>query len=216
MTKELQDLAWSLLPKEFKEEVRTIYAATLRMVDKREDAEQIYVNKLSTLEGIFGFHNLTSDAEGEEMLTISRKKVTQRYTDIVKDIDSNISNSEEYFFNGELAILKNLFGSKCLPDEDNFASKEPKPAEPSEPSRNLSQEIANCDKYLIGDATEMINGIIKDGFRDHNRLHIATQITASIYSCAEVAQQFKSIEAIVRKALDIADTLISECGKGGE
>ena len=80
MNKELQDLAWAILPKEFKEDVRTIYAATMRMVDKRESAEQIYVNKLSTLEGIFGFDNLTSDAEGDvELLHVTRQKVMRLY-----------------------------------------------------------------------------------------------------------------------------------------
>lgn len=50
-----------------------------------------------------------------------------------------------------------------------------------------------------------------DGFRSNNRLHIATQITASIYSNHKAASRFNSIEALVRKALDIADTLIAEC-----
>ena len=87
MNKELQDLAWAILPKEFKEDVRTIYAATMRMVDKRESAEQIYVNKLSTLEGIFGFDNLTSDAEGKGMLPsnrISEIKKTIAYGKIMR------------------------------------------------------------------------------------------------------------------------------------
>lgn len=58
------------------------------------------------------------------MLYVPRKKVIQRYADTIKGLDGNISNSEEYFLNGKLTILKNLFGTKCLPNE------EPKPAEP--------------------------------------------------------------------------------------
>lgn len=56
MNKELIDRTWSILPKEFKEEVRQIYQET----DNGWIAGDM-------LEEIFGEHNLTSDAEGEEM-----------------------------------------------------------------------------------------------------------------------------------------------------
>lgn len=120
MNKELQGLAWSVLPKEFKEEVITIYAATMRMVDKRESAEQIYVNKLSTLEGIFGFDNLTSDAEGEEMLIVSRKEIQQLVAanDIVILKAAGIDNIETIQAKTVNTILNRLFGSKCLPDKE--------------------------------------------------------------------------------------------------
>lgn len=75
------------------------------------------------------------DAEGEEVLTVPRSKVIQRYADTIKEIDGDISNSEEYFLQGRLNILRNLFGSKCLPDnvdtlEHNVDSLEPQAAEP--------------------------------------------------------------------------------------
>lgn len=75
-------------------------------------------------------------------------------------------------------------------------------------------------KYLepytepVNEADKYFDNILKDSFRNHNRLHIATQITASIYSNDKSASQFNSIEALVRKALDIADTLIAEVEKG--
>lgn len=75
MNKELQDKAWSVLPKEFKEEVKKLY---------REFAftrEGYYVE-------LFGRHNLTSDAEGEEMLTVSRKDVVELYQEVQKTISS--------------------------------------------------------------------------------------------------------------------------------
>lgn len=54
---------------------------------------------------------LEKDPEGEEMLTVSRKRVQKAYNEC-----------DRYFcFEG---MLEDLFGSKCLPD------KEPKPAEP--------------------------------------------------------------------------------------
>lgn len=129
MTKELQDLAWSVLPKEFKEEVRTIYAATLRMVDKRKNAEQIYINKLTTLEGVFGLHILTSDAEKEddEMLYVSRKKMHEKWQRAYEN-ESKYAKAEQnptiyaelYYNRGILSILDTLFGSKCLPDEETI------------------------------------------------------------------------------------------------
>lgn len=63
--------------------------------------------------------------------------------------------------------------------------------------------------------TDYFDRIIKDGFRGHNRLHIAAQIVAAIYANYQAAKGFKSIEEIVRKSLDIADTLIKESEKGG-
>ena len=126
MDKKLQDLAWSILPKEFKEEVKNMYkshSALYRVISSSLEKIELK-NSIKTLEYLFGKHNLTSDAEGEEMLYVPRKKVIQRYADTIKGLDGNISNSEEYFLNGKLTILKNLFGTKCLPNE------EPKPAEP--------------------------------------------------------------------------------------
>lgn len=128
------------------------------------------------------------DAEGEEMLTCDRDVVRMLYdrTDSVK----------------VRQMLESLFGYRCLPDESNLSESltgsEPKPSEPTE------------------SGTHSFDNILKDSFRGHNRLHIAAMITASIYSSDTIAKQFNSIEAIVRKSLDIADTLIAEAEKGGD
>lgn len=95
MNKTLQDNVWSILPKEFKEEVKKEYY--------HDDSNPF---ELAQLEAIFGYHNLTSDAEGEEMLIISRKEVQEQYQmyrnmGMIKRLDA----------------LMRLFGSKCLPDE---------------------------------------------------------------------------------------------------
>ena len=67
MDKTLQDLAWSCLPKEFKEEV------------KKEYRKGYVCETLTMLITLFGHHNLTSDAEEEGMLTVSRKRVREMY-----------------------------------------------------------------------------------------------------------------------------------------
>lgn len=64
-------------------------------------------------------------------------------------------------------------------------------------------------------ASERFDKILAKDLRKEKRLRIAAQITASIYANHKAASRFHSIEALVRKALEIADTLIAECEKGG-
>lgn len=115
--KELQDLAWSLLPKEFKEEVRKLYA---KFYNEKPHSDCSY-GYLGLLIKLFGIHNLTSDAEGEEMLTVPRKELQASY-------DYHKARGHHLLAD----TLYGLFGSKCLPDdnEDNVTTKELKPAEP--------------------------------------------------------------------------------------
>ena len=97
---ELIDKAWACLPKEFKEEVKEIFRKCLGV----PKYEAITVKPM-LLEYLFGHHNLTSDAEEEEMLIISRKEVQEQYQmyrnmGMIKRLDA----------------LMRLFGSKCIPD----------------------------------------------------------------------------------------------------
>lgn len=101
MTKELQDLAWTVLPKEFKEEVKRMY----RIADS--DVDQMIATIM--LENVFGIHNLTSDAEGEEMLMCEKSKVMKLYNQFQKDGTFTCLYAA--------GVLDTLFGSKCLPDE---------------------------------------------------------------------------------------------------
>ena len=100
MTTELQNKVWSILPKEFKEEVKEIYSNAITYHPCG------YNHKTDLLKHLFGHHNLTSNAEEEEMLIISRKEVQEQYQmyrnmGMIKRLDA----------------LMRLFGSKCLPDE---------------------------------------------------------------------------------------------------
>lgn len=114
MDKKLQGLAWSLLPKEFKEEVKKSYRYYSCMAKDQYDCGIV-----DTIETIFGKHNLTSDAEGEEMLTCEKGKVQYRIHYAKEGVEENPD-----YYNGYAQAIYDLFGSKCLPDE------EPKPAEP--------------------------------------------------------------------------------------
>lgn len=122
MTKEIQDLAWSVFPKEFKKEVNKLYFYYSRMAKDQYDC-----GIMDCIETIFGKHNLTSDVEEEEMLTVSRKRVQNIYAQCEKiemDDSPNLPAETVDAASTKMALLTSLFGSKCLPDE------EPKPAEP--------------------------------------------------------------------------------------
>lgn len=119
MTKSLQDLAWSRLQKEFKEEVKFEYYRVATKAQK----DGYDLGFLHAHEGMFGLHNLTSDAEGEEMLIVSRKKVQEKWQRAYEqeakysESEQNPTTREELYYNrGILSILDILFGSKCLPD----------------------------------------------------------------------------------------------------
>lgn len=260
MNKELQDLAWSCLPKEFKEEVKRLY-------------REFTFTREGYYKELFGLCNLISDAEEEEMLIVPRKKIQDFFMNFKREKSDAKSTFDKVSLGARMSMLHELFGSKCLPDNVDSLPQNPtencdnkshisadcnKPAEPKfkvgdiAVVRGFNHPLLKQDgaivtilsyhdkgdfyscaiapnvgidvdaKYLepytepVNEADKYFDNILKDSFRNHNRLHIATQITASIYSNDKSASQFNSIEALVRKALDIADTLIAEVEKGAE
>ena len=200
MTIELQNKVWSILPKEFKEEVKRMH----RITDS--DVDQMIA--MITLENVFGHHNLTSDAEGEETLICEKSKVQRAYNtsrEIVKD--ENPDTLMYSIHTQIMCVLESIFGSKCLPDEDihedNFTSIEPKPAKPKEED----------DKQF--------DNILKDSFRNKHRLNIAAQIVASMIGSDDWTTwrggTNKEIwHNMAKSSLEIADALIAEAEKGGE
>ena len=263
MTKELQDLAWSVLPKEFKEEVKFEY----HRVATKASKEEYDLGFMHAHEGMFGIHDLTSDAEGEdEMLTVPRKAIIQAYA------KSCTKRATKYDV-GYADCLYNLFGSKCLPDEVKPTESgrfEPKQSEPKFKAGDevvwdkriiaYVDEILNDGDYIIytrignrytvhesdlepyieptriqtctddcpsqcssqdqfRDPAKMMDGIIKDGFRKHNRLHIAAMAMAGILANPKVVYGkcvLKEDRAwVVEMSLSHADALMKAAGKGG-
>lgn len=122
MDKTLQTTAWNCLPREFKEEVKETYREyTEKIAAKSEPEYRVvgYIAAQTELELLFGYHNLTPDAEGEEMLIVSRKEIQQLVAanDIVILKAAGIDNIETIQAKTVNTILNRLFGSKCLPDE---------------------------------------------------------------------------------------------------
>lgn len=168
MKQELQDKAWRVLPVEFREEVKKEYAKCVAIdIDDNPNlpayAVESAISRRALLEMLFGHHNLTSDAEGEEMLTVSRKKVQRRYHMAYKCKHSGLlSHDDVQFWKGWQGALDDLFGSKCLPDElpeDNFAKSEPKPAEPKFNLGDIVRFKYCCTTYRI-DGFKMSDGVM--------------------------------------------------------
>lgn len=121
MDKNLQDLAWSILPKEFKEEVKKLYIETEIELSKKKGATDNLTQQLRgmnrQLAYLFGIHNLTSDAEGEEMLMVSAITVREMYAanERIKTdaTDKELGRTSDHINH----VLHCLFGSKCLPDK---------------------------------------------------------------------------------------------------
>lgn len=136
------------------------------------------------------------DAEGEEMLTCDRDVVRMLYdrTDSVK----------------VRQVLEGIFGSKCLPDEDaredNFARFEPK---------NEGTRQGQCVPKNAESGTHSFNHILKDGFREHNRLHIAAMAMQGILANSHQEMVDMKIDKVAELAIEAADALIAECEKGG-
>lgn len=104
----LQNKAWHILPKEFKEEVKKQYRDGFN--DDRK-----------AIGRLFGIDNLLSDAEGEEMLTCVKDQAVKLY-DIA---DKALAVSGDKWYQGYMKAMQDLFGSKCLPNSDlNTRSKE--------------------------------------------------------------------------------------------
>ena len=142
MNKTTQDLAWRVLPKEFKEEVKEIYTNAV------EHHPCGYNHKTDLMKYLFGHHNLTSNAEGEETLICEKSKVQRAYNTSREIVKAENPDSRMYSMHTQImCVLESIFGTKCLPDEDvhedNFTSIEPKPAEP----KNVEgEEILTCEK----------------------------------------------------------------------
>lgn len=154
MNKELQDLAWSVLPKEFRKEMKKIYNADDPLVSHEENEIFDY---------LFGEHNLTSDEEGEEMLTVSRKKVQEEYAIISKELSHRDTDAEDYIaWNYAKMTFEELFGSKCLPDEAPLSQN---PSENCDTENHISTD---CDKpaepkFKVGDKVKDISSPHDDG-----------------------------------------------------
>lgn len=115
-----QDQLWKCAPKAFRDHIKEMYQATqLKGLQQTEDVERAD-RYAEAMEAIFGEHNLTSDAELEEMAMCTRKDVLDLYQEALELIDRGDRNNylnDKLIGIGQKNVLYTLFGSKCLPDE---------------------------------------------------------------------------------------------------
>lgn len=119
-------------------------------------------------------------------------------------------------FDRAYALGKQEEQSKNSSEIKRELSKNSSESNPAEPTENKSDEIA--DK-AINPIEEYFDNIIKDGSHDHNRLHIAAQIVASMIGSDDWTTwrggSNKEIwHNMAKSSLEIADALIAEAAKG--
>lgn len=145
-------------------------------------------------------YNLTSNAEGEEILTCKKSKAMQLYSHLL-DLVENERMSEHYskwcdLERGYIAlfgenVFADYFGSKCLPDarEVNFATKKPQPAEQSMTDSETEHTKDEFATRMQGKFTEQ-------------DLTEAKQRTESCMASIPQFELPKQIEAQINKAME--------------
>lgn len=266
MDKTLQTTAWKCLPREFREEVKKMWQSADKKRQLPHDA--FLRGKYSILISLFGRHNLTSDAEGDdEMLTVSRKQIDALQGEIFKAImdahdADDWQDAAHYILDVMPRSFAALFGSKCLPDEEpqpapkfrvgekvrclldgkvyriesraakyyyilsgcvngihedyliihKNAQTASQAAESVKNSHEMASETENRESDHIADADKMFDGIVNQGFREHNRLHIAAMAMQAIISRGKGYDAQETADM----ALEYADALMHEAEKGGK
>ena len=172
MNKELIDHVWKhCLPKEFKEGVKKEWQTAND--EERFPHDAFLRGCYSTMVLLFGYHNLTSDAEEEEeMLYVSRKEVIRNFKEQVAWKNHHQSSQHDRdIAMGWCNALQFLFGSKCLPDENSSnvekleknGEVEPKPAEPKFKVGDKVKDISSPHDggiYKVDDIKKSSDGFI--------------------------------------------------------
>lgn len=176
-----------------------------------------------------------SDAEGEEMLTVSRNNVMAYYRDAQEDEEEfhpAVENACNIMYQravGRRQMLKRLFGSKCLPDNVDSLSQNPpencnkanhistddsKPAEPTDFGREVNFPTKNNSTIYL-----------KKSKNCDNRLQIAAMAMQGILSNIDLLKNVLeagmetlsgdglSYQAVAKASLLFADALIAEAEK---
>ena len=211
MNKELQDHVWKhCLPKEFKEEVKYEY----NRVATKARKDEYDLGFMHAHEGMFGIHNLTSDAEGDddEMLCVSRKDMQFYYQYYKTKRESESSAEQKAYYKGRTKVLLDLFGSKCLPEEEPLFSNQPENYNNENPivaSENKPTESTCTDDCPSPCPSQHFDNIINQSFADHNRLHIAAMLAAGM-----LANEVRCYP--IDRALELADKLIKKSKEDGK
>ena len=155
MDKTLQTTAWNCLPREFREEVKKEWSC-IDDVD-RLPHDAFLRGKYQQMRDLFGIHNLTSDAEGEddEVLTVSRKDMQFYYQYYKVKSKAEPSAEQKAYYKGRTKVLLDLFGSKCLPDEKVHAAKFCQMEDTMAESEGVHTSASTEPKFKVGDKVRL-------------------------------------------------------------
>lgn len=209
MTKELQDKTWAVLPKEFKEEVKKQWQAANN--DERLPHDAYLRGCYSTMVELFGGHNLTSDADVEELKPAEPKFKAGDKVRISCVQDGLIWDN---ILHGRIATIKSAY---LRPDNDSiwiysfeeairdFAEDWLKPyTEPVEPDLKM---VKHTDRRL-NMAKDFASVLL--GRLDYN------PFMAHINCCCSDGEPVNPYRHIASIAVSVADALIAESEKGGK
>ena len=201
MNTELQNKAWSVLPKEFKEEVKKLY-------------REFTFTRGGYYVELFGLHNLTSDSE-----KLSEPKPSEprfKVGDHVRVISKNKYGEDGYIVKVEEEEAGFYYTVAGIEDWRFF---EPNLEPYTEPEEDKAEEIAN---KAIEPVEKHFDNILKDGFRNERRLNIAAMAMQGILSNPQLLkiaietyqEEIGSPDiyvAVAKTAKEQADALIAEC-----
>ena len=200
MNRKQQDLAWSVLPNEFKEEVKKMFQKDINTCNNMNQAMRCI------LVDIFGIHNLTSYSENLSEPKPAESKF--KIGDHVRVISADKYGEDGYIVKVDEDDDGFFYTIKGIEDWRFFEPNLKPYAEANEKSRNLSQETANCDKHF--------DNILKDSFRNERRLNIAVQLASAMIPKYQdngdgIGLSVLNEKDMIKCAYRLADYLIAEC-----
>lgn len=190
---------------------------------------------------------IKQETDAEDILCVSREKVKEAF-DTAKKIATSKMSSKMLSGAADMVCktLDILFGSKCLPDEEQIAenancsnvdslSQNPpencnkanhistddsKPAETTDFGREVNfptkSNIAE-KRNLSKDCDKQLDSILTGSFLKERRLNVATRVLCGMMADPISSNiQGKPTPVIVKWAYQIADALIAEAEKGAE
>lgn len=160
--------------------------------------------------------------EAEKALGISEDDITDAADWILHVSEDAVQGIIKLETISKVLMLTKLYSdvsdkdTTCTPAEDVPSPMYQVPS--SEPTANYLHVAGGLNTAA---STQDFDNIVKDGFRNHNRLHIASMAMAGLLANPTVndytsLQDAAHIDFIVEDAVTYADALIAKCEKGGD
>ena len=213
--------------------IQDVYRRAKRDRDKENVSpsdKDCYDSNIKLLKGLFGSNCLPDDGDNlspEPKPAEPKYHIGQRVRHIptrLVDVIDGISQSAPYIYHFKHMVDpingQGIFESDLEP----YTEPTEKIGNPDFPNASKSVPLDGAEH--VGDSNEkadrdLCDKLIQRGFRNHNRLHIAAMVIASImgsndWSDYRGATDEEAWHNMAKASLGVADALIAECEKGGE